>query len=94
MAFLVLFLSFILAPTILVTWIDEDVDITMVYTLVEEETKETKEKKSVDWDETYERPNSALTFDNFASKAAGIFYCTIFYNPFCPGEVAPPPELS
>ncbi|MEX2595145.1 MAG: hypothetical protein WD426_20440 [Anditalea sp.] len=93
-AFLVLFLSFIVTPTILVSWIDEDVDISLVFTLVEEETKETNEKKSLNSDEAFERPNSVLTYDLFEIKATEIFYCKILYNPYCPGEVAPPPELS
>jgi len=41
-AFITLFLSFIVTPTVLLTAIDDDLDVSMAFYLVEDETKETK----------------------------------------------------
>ena len=92
-----LFMSFIITPTALVTWVDEDTDISMVFTLVEEEkeNKETKEKGTHDSDEAFEKPkHSNPNIDVFEISVGDVFFSPNFYHPYCPGEVAPPPEFS
>jgi hypothetical protein len=94
LAFIVLFLSFIFAPTVLVTAVDDDLDVTMAFNLVEEETKETKEKATSMMDDFFHAgyffPLSSLE----ESKGAQNFFNSILAHLYCPGEVAPPPEFS
>lgn len=91
---MILFMSFIVAPTILVTAIDDNLDVSMAFNIVEEETKETKEKSNSIVDDFFHAgyfyPSASL------EKINGVqtFCNTILANLYCPGEVAPPPELS
>lgn len=95
MAFLMLFLSFLMSPTIMVTAIDKDVDISMVFNLVEEETKETKEKGVEVIDIFLKKPLLFLFgLNKIEIKRNQAFYNRILSTLYCPGEVAPPPEFS
>ena len=79
----------------MVTCIDEDADISMIFALVEEETKESNEKAGVDSDELYHKSHVtkliALSLDKLSHAA---FFSRHLDNLYCPGEIAPPPEFS
>ncbi len=89
-----LFGSFIMTPTVLVTVVDHELEVGLAFNVVEEETKETKEKSSSVVDDlfhtSYFLPSKPLT----AIKGVNTFYDTILAHLHCPGEVAPPPEFS
>lgn len=89
-----LFLSFIVAPTVLVTAVDDDLDVSMAFNLVEEETKETKEKSTTLVDDFLHKGHFLTLRDLKEIKYSQTFYTTILANLYCPGEVAPPPEFS
>lgn len=89
-----LFMSFILTPTLLVTCMDDNVDISMVFALVEEETKESKEKSVLDSDEVFHKtPFPALGLHENETKTPSSFFVMQLCHIYCPGEIAPPPEL-
>jgi len=95
MAFLMLFLSFLMSPTVMVTAVDKEADISMVFNLAEEETKETKEKGAGLSDEFFKKSNLLVgSLELKEIKGSETFYIKILANLYCPGEVAPPPELS
>lgn len=89
-----LFGSFIMAPTVLVTVVDHELEVGLASNIVEEETKETKEKSTSVVDDFFHTgyflPSTPLT----AIKGVNTFYDTILAHLHCPGEVAPPPEFS
>ena len=89
-----LFLSFIVAPTVLVTAVDDDLDVSMAFNLVEEETKETKEKSTTLVDDFLHKGHFLTLRYLKEIKYSQTFYTTILANLYCPGEVAPPPEFS
>lgn len=93
-AFIMLFMSFIVAPTVLVTAVDNDLDLSMAFSLVEEETKETKEKSTSIVDDFFHTGYSLPLSNLEEIKRAQTFYNSILAHLYCPGEVAPPPELS
>lgn len=89
-----LFLSFIFAPTVLVTAVDDDLDVSMVFNLVEEETKETKEKSTSITDDFFHTSHYISLGDlKEITHSQTFHHCIVSYLYF-PGEVAPPPELS
>lgn len=88
-----LFLSFIVAPTVLVTAIDDDMDVSMAFNLVEEETKETKEKSTTVVDDFLHEGYFLPLRDLKEIKYSRTFYITFLAQLYCPGEVAPPPEF-
>jgi len=79
----------------MVTAVDKDADISMVFNLAEEETKETKEKSAGLSDEFFKKPNLLVeSLELKEIKSSETLYIKILANLYCPGEVAPPPELS
>ncbi|HLT06111.1 MAG TPA: hypothetical protein VK014_01225 [Cyclobacteriaceae bacterium] len=86
-------MSFIFAPTILVTAIDDDVDVSMVFNMVEEETKETKEKSTTYVDDLFHSAFVLPSCEFETYKSTRAFYNSVLAHLYCPGEVAPPPEL-
>src|SRR5690606_24264585 len=93
-AFIMLFLTFIVAPTVLVTALDDDMDVRMAFNLVEEETKETKEKSTSIVDDLFHAGYSLPLRSLEEIKGVQHFCHTILAHLYCPGEVAPPPEFS
>ena len=89
-----LFLSFIVAPTVLVIAIDDDLDVSMAFNLVEEETKETKEKSTSIVDDFFHAGYFLPLRSLEEIKGVQYFCNTILAHLYCPGEVAPPPEFS
>lgn len=87
-------MSFLTAPAVLVTIMDEDVDISMVFNLVEEETKETKEKSNLTGDDFFHSGYRLPKLDPKGISIPQTFYDQILSNLYLPGEVAPPPEFS
>lgn len=88
-------MAFIITPTVMVICIDADVDISMVFALVEEDTKESKEKSVLDSDEDFQKTLiSLLGLDEKETKTTPTFFKMQLCNLYCPGEIAPPPELS
>jgi len=95
LALLLLFVSFLITPTVLTTWIDPDLDISMVFALVEEENKESKSKNILETDDKFKDPAEYLVNSiEMRFKSRHIFYNEILNQLFFPGEVAPPPELA
>ena len=95
LSFLVLFASFLVTPTLLVTLVDREADILFVFALVEEESKESKEKNKVDKDEPYDKPvYPVFRWEDIKTQSTRYFSNNFLYNLYCPGEVAPPPELA
>lgn len=87
-----LFLSFIIFPSILVTCIDDEADIAIVFVLAEEETKEKDPKHA---DESYKKPDYPILPGGLAEiDAPDTFYHEILTSLFSPGDIGPPPELS
>lgn len=76
------------------SWTDQDLDISPVFTLVEEENKENKSKNLLEIDDKFRNPMECLvnpTETRFKSRH--IFYNQILNQLFLPGQAAPPPEL-
>src|SRR5690606_19806206 len=95
MAFLMLFLSFLMSPNILVKAFDKNVDIFREFYLVDEETEETEEKVVGVVDIVLKKHVMLLiVLKNIDIKRKQAFYNRILSMLFCPGEVAPPPEFS
>jgi len=94
-AFLMLFVSFLVTPSLIVTLIDQNADISFVFALVEEETKESKEKSVVDSDEPFDKPlYPSFKRDGIKILVAQSSFIKILSSLYSPGEVAPPPEFS
>lgn len=91
-----LFVSFLVSPSLLVTLVDKEADISFVFALVEEETKESKEKSPAgDADEPFDRPvYPCFELDEVKTLSAQSSFNRILQSLYAPGEVAPPPELS
>lgn len=88
-------MSFIVTPTLMVTCIDRDADISFVFALIEEETKESKEKGTLDSDEVFQKSYFPLVaFNGLEINQAFTFFEKVLNDLYCPGEIAPPPELS
>lgn len=95
LAFLMLFVSFLVSPSLLVTLVDQDADISFVFALVEEETKESKEKNVLDTDEPFDNSvNPYFKTDEIKISVAQLSFIKILSSLYSPGEVAPPPEFS
>ena len=87
-----LFLAFITFPTILVTCIDGEAEIAMVFVLAEEETKEKDPKHA---DESYNKPDYPFFHRDLVEiDTPDTFYNEILTDLFSPGDIAPPPEFS
>ncbi len=91
---MMLFMSFLFAPTVLVTAVDDGLDISMAFNLVEEETKETKEKSTSITDDFFHTDHFVFLVDMKEISNNQTFYNFVVAYLYCPGEVAPPPELS
>lgn len=90
-----LFMSFIITPSVMVTCIDADIDISMVFALVEEETKESKDKSMMDADKVFQKTQFPVPgLNEIVTKKGNTFFIMNLCNLYCPGEIAPPPELS
>ncbi|MFC5625283.1 hypothetical protein [Algoriphagus winogradskyi] len=92
--FLVILTSLLVVPSVIVSAIDEEVDISMVYSFAEEETKEHEVKVSANLDDyifssTYldERTFSEL----ITIKYSNVGYLTAIQHV---GIIVPPPEFS
>ncbi|GEO20016.1 hypothetical protein CQA01_05500 [Cyclobacterium qasimii] len=93
-AFLGIFLSLLFVPTIIVTAIDEDVNISMIFSFAEEETKENEVKSELDIDDFF-TSNNFLPEHSFISKfSSDINFEKILTSLHSPGIIVPPPELS
>ena len=93
-AFLGIFLSLLVVPTIIVAAIDEDVNISMIFIFAEEETKENEVKSELDIDDFF-TSNSFLPEQSFDDKVSShISFDKILTSLHCPGIIVPPPEFS
>jgi hypothetical protein len=89
--FLALLLTLLVAPTIIVASIDENVDISMVFSFVEEES-EIKGELNVD---DFFQSNSFIP-ENAQIRAVSTSFSfnKILTSLSCPGIIVPPPEFS
>ena len=93
-AFLGIFLSLLFVPTIIVTAIDEEVNISMIFSFAEEETKENEVKSELDIDDFF-TSNNYLSEQSFVSKiSSDINFEKILTSLHSPGIIVPPPDFS
>jgi len=93
-AFLGIFLSLLVVPTIIVVAIDEEVIISMIFSFAEEETKENEMKSELDIDDFF-RANNFLPEQPFENNVSSLIcFEKILTSLHCPGIIVPPPDFS
>lgn len=92
--FLVIFISLLAVPSFIVAAIDEDADISMVYSFAEEETKENEVKGKANVDDFY--PSNTFLPERVIVEliTAQFNYVNYLTTTHYLGIIVPPPELS